>query len=96
MASYLDLEDGERLKAKINEKAPDLFKARKGKPQLEVYKCQKKTKEGKETVCIERDRDIRNMFDLKPLRNVRELVLSTSLQSRYLLLLNYIRLCGFK
>jgi hypothetical protein len=77
MASYLNLEDNEGLKARIDKKASDLFKARKGKPQLQVNKCyKKKTDEGKETMCIERDRDVRNMFELKGLRHVRELVLS--------------------
>jgi hypothetical protein len=77
MASYLNLEDSEGLRAKIDEKASDLFKARKPKPQLQVSKCyKKKTDEGKETMYIERDRDVRNIFELKGLRHVRELVLS--------------------
>jgi hypothetical protein len=83
MASYLKLEDNEGLKARIDEKASDIFKARKGKPQLQVNKCyKKKTDEGKETMCIERDQDVRNMFELKGLRHVRELVLSNPRYSR--------------
>jgi hypothetical protein len=83
MASYLNLEDGEGLKAKIDKRAQDLFKTRKGKPQLQVNKCQrKKTAESKETVCDVRDRDVSNMFDLKALRHVRDFVPSTSQYSR--------------
>jgi hypothetical protein len=79
MASYLNLEASDVLKAKIDEKAPDLFQARKGKPQLQVNKCcKKKTEDGKETLCIDRDRDVRNISELKALRHVRELVLSNS------------------
>jgi hypothetical protein len=83
MASYLTLEDSGSLNAKIDEKASDLFKARKRKPQLQVTKCYKRTtEEGKGTMCIERDQDVRNMFELKTLRHVRELVLSNSRYSR--------------
>jgi hypothetical protein len=76
MASYLNLEHSESLKAKIDERAPDLFKARKAKPQLQLNKCyKKKTEESKETVCIEKDRDVRSMLELKGLRRVRDLFL---------------------
>jgi len=76
MASYLNLEDSDNLKAKIDEKASALFHARKGKPQLQVNKCyKKKTDEGKETMCIESSRDVMNMCELKVLRDVRELAL---------------------
>jgi hypothetical protein len=71
MPCYLNLEDSDSLKAKIDKKAPDLFKARKGKPQLQVNKChKKKTEDGKETVYVEVNRDVRNMFELKALRHV--------------------------
>jgi len=73
MALFPNLDDGEGLKVKIDEKAPDLFKSREGKPQLQVNKCyKKKTEEGKEVVCIRTDQEIRNMFEIKALRNVRE------------------------
>jgi hypothetical protein len=79
MEWYLKLEDSESLKAKIDERAPDLFKARKGKPQLEVKSyAKKRIEEGKDFVCIKDHRDVENMFDLKALRYVRELALSTS------------------
>jgi hypothetical protein len=78
MASYLNLEDNEGLKTKIDDRASHLFKARKAKPQLQVNKCYvKKTDQGREIMCIERDREVRNMFELKGLRHVRELVLSS-------------------
>jgi hypothetical protein len=84
MASYLKLEDNKGLQTRINEKASDIFKARKGKPQLQVAKCsKKKTDDDKEIMCIERHRDIRNMFELKGLRHVRELVLSNLRYSRF-------------
>lgn len=77
MASYLNLEDSEGLKERINQRAHDLFKPRKGKPQLQVNSChRKKTAEGNQMPSIEMDRDVNNMFDLKALRHVRELVLS--------------------
>jgi hypothetical protein len=79
MESYLKLEDSESLKAKIDKRAPDLFKARKGKPQLEVKGyTEKRIEEGKDFVFIEDHRDVENMFDLKALRHVRELALSIS------------------
>ncbi len=65
------LEDNKRLMAKIDGRAPDLFKARKGKPQLEWKGyLSKKQKEGKETRWIKKDGDIENTFDLKALRHV--------------------------
>jgi hypothetical protein len=73
MASYLNLDHSDSLKAKIDKRAPDLFRARKAKPQLRLNsRCKKKTENGHETVCIERDRDVSNMFELKGVRHVRE------------------------
>jgi hypothetical protein len=75
MVSYLDLEDSESLRRKIDKKASDLFRVRKNKPQLQVTKCYRTIEEGKETICVERNQDVVNMSELKALHHVRELIL---------------------
>ena len=76
MVSYFDLEDSESLRRKIDMKASDLFRVRKNKPQLQVTKCHRTIEEGKETICVEKNRDIRNTSELKALHHVRELILT--------------------
>jgi hypothetical protein len=75
MTWYLDLEDSESLRMKIDKKASDLFRVRKKKPQLQVTKCYKTVQEGQETICVERNRDVGNISELKALYHVRELIL---------------------
>jgi hypothetical protein len=71
MASYLDLDENEILKAKIDEKALDTFQALPGRTQLEVNKHFKKiNEENKEVVCVVRNQDVRNVLEIKALERV--------------------------
>ena len=73
MASYLNLDNTESLRAKIDRKAYDLFKAKYGKPQLQVSRLSKVTSgEGKETICFMENQDVESISQIKALKYVRE------------------------
>jgi hypothetical protein len=71
MASYLDLDESESLKAKIDERAPDTFQSLPGRPQLEVNRRFKiRNEENKEVVRVVRNPDVRNVLEIKSLERV--------------------------
>jgi len=71
MASYLNLDESESLKAKVDERAPDTFQLLLGRPQLEVSRHFKKiNEENKETVCVVRNQDVRSVLEVKSLERV--------------------------
>jgi hypothetical protein len=78
MASHFDAEDNDSLNAKIDQKAAILFRARENKPRLQVTKCFKKTEDGRELVCVERNQDVTDISELKALQHVRVFILYNS------------------
>jgi hypothetical protein len=71
MASYLNLDESDSLKAKIDERASDTFQSLPGRPQLEVNRHFKKiNEENKELVCVERNPDATNILEIKSLERV--------------------------
>lgn len=71
MASYLNLDENESLKPKIDERAPDTFQSLPGRPQLEVNIHFKKiNEENEEIVCISRNQDVSNALEIKSLEHV--------------------------
>jgi len=73
MASYLNLDDVGSLKAKIDEKAHDLFKAMPGKSQLQVYRLFKARfgeGKGKEATNFVRNQDVGNVSQIQALEHV--------------------------
>jgi hypothetical protein len=74
MASYRNLDDAGILKAKIDEKAYDLFKAKPEKPQLQVNRLFKTMiGEDKETTCLVRNQNVGDVSQIKALEHVRNL-----------------------
>jgi NOL1/NOP2/fmu family ribosome biogenesis protein len=68
MASYLNLDESESLKAKVDERAPDIFQLSPGRPQLEVSRhFKKRNEENKEIVFVVRNQDVRNVFEIRSL-----------------------------
>jgi hypothetical protein len=85
MASYLNLDGTECLKAKIDEKAHDLFKPKPGKPQLQVSRLFKtRTAEGKETTRFVRNQDVGDVSQIKAMEHVREHTCPISTTARYI------------
>jgi hypothetical protein len=75
MPSYLNLDDVQSLKSKIEDKASHIFQSLPGKPSLQINRHFKKNIEGnKEAVHIVRDQDVRDVSELKALERVRDLV----------------------
>lgn len=75
MPSYLNLDDVQSLKSKIEDKASNIFQSLPGKPSLQINRHFKKNIEGnKEVVHIVRDQDVRDVSELKALERVRDLV----------------------
>jgi hypothetical protein len=71
MASYLNLDESDSLKVKIDERASDTFQSLPGRPQLEVNRHFKKiNEENKEFVCVVRNPDVRNVLEIKSLERV--------------------------
>ena len=74
MASYLDLDNTESLRAKINRKACDLFKAQPEKPQLQVNRLTEiENGKGKE-FRFKKNQDVIGSSEIKALRHVREFI----------------------
>lgn len=72
MISYLNPECLQSLETKIDEKAPDLFKAKPEKPQLKAIRLLKtKTEEGEEITRVTKYADVADFSRIKALENVR-------------------------
>jgi hypothetical protein len=73
MAPYLDLDNTESLRAKVDKKACELFEALPGEPQLQVSRLTKEGNAGeKEIISFLKNQDITDGSGIKALRHVRE------------------------
>jgi hypothetical protein len=71
MTAHLNFDDVRSLEAKIDEKAHDLFKAKSGKPQLQVSRLLKtELGEEKTALCFEGSQYIKDLSQLKALEHV--------------------------
>lgn len=71
MAAYLQLDDVNSLKAKIDDKAHDLFRAKSGVAPLQVSRYFKtKVGKGKEANCFLKNQDVWDNKEVKSLRHV--------------------------
>jgi hypothetical protein len=73
MVSYINPECLESLTTKIEKKAYDLFKAKPGRPQLQVNRLFKtRTAEGKDIRRFEGNQDVLDVSHIRALEAVRE------------------------
>jgi hypothetical protein len=71
MTLHLNLDDIGSLEVKIDEKANDLFKAKSGKPQLQVSRLQEtELGDEKTVVCFVGNQCIKDISQLKALKYV--------------------------
>jgi len=71
MSPYFNMDDLESLQTKINTKAPDLFRERKGQAPLQVSRIFKgRIGRDKETPCFVRDQSVWDKSQIKALKNV--------------------------
>jgi hypothetical protein len=79
MTVHLNLDDTRSIEAKIGEKAYDLFKAKPGKPQLQVSRLpETELGEGEAAVLPIGNQHIKGLSQLKALEHVWEFDIYTS------------------